>query len=80
MALQVISFLLESDIVTCYAHISANLSGHIVRQSNGIFTGHFRGSHLYFTNDANEESLAFQLRIDSDGMIRVTGLPTKSHH
>tara|TARA_Y100000589_G_C26865987_1_gene511936 strand:- start:240 stop:686 length:447 start_codon:yes stop_codon:yes gene_type:complete len=80
VAQQVVSFLLESDIVTCYWHISANISGRLVRQSNGAFTGHFKGSHLYFTNDANEDSLAFKLSIHSDGMIHVTGQAIETLH
>ena len=64
--------LLRVGVVTTYLHIGAYLSYSTRRTADNGWCVSFRGVHVYFTNDRNEEPVAFDLQIDGEGLIFVT--------
>ncbi len=67
-------FLLESQIVTTYWHVESRLCLESENNQADVYSAHFRGIHVYFTNHYNEEKIDFFISIDrKSGQIRLLG-------
>jgi len=66
--------LVRAEIINTYVHISADLGYSIKFIENEGWVVSFRGTHLYFTNDRNEDPLNFIFRIGPDGTMTVENL------
>lgn len=72
---ELVEFLLESQLIETYHHLEASLKCIEQNNTKDAFTAVFTGSHVYFTNDRNEDSFAFSILIDKKtGDISVTGV------
>ena len=70
----IVLFLLKGQIVLCYAHVEARLQRDEEDDGAGRYRAGFSGSHIYFTNERNEDRLSFAVEIDKKtGEISVTG-------
>jgi len=71
---ELVEFLLESQLIETYQHLESTLKCVGQNNTKDLFTADFTGSHVYFTNDRNEDPLAFRVLIDKKtGEISVTG-------
>lgn len=71
---QLALFLLHAGAVQTFWHIEARLC--LAREeapADGPYRAHFRGSHIYFTNERNEDPLAFVVELRPDGAIWLEG-------
>ncbi len=67
-------FLLKGQIVRCYAHVEARLQRDEEEDGPARYRAGFSGSHIYFTNERNEDRLSFFVDLDKkSGEISVTG-------
>ena len=66
-SISVIRQLIAADVIGTYAHIGSTLC--VVEIPGGV---HITGTHTYFTNTENTDSLDFQVLIDPAGVITVT--------
>lgn len=72
---ELVEFLLESQLIETYHHLEASLKCIEQNNTKTAFTASFTGRHVYYTNDRNEASFAFRIRIDKKtGEITLTGL------
>lgn len=70
----VVSFLLESQIITTYWHIESVICLVSEADSPDLYKASFRGTHIYFTNTRNEDKLDFSITIDrKTGAIVLLG-------
>jgi len=67
-------FLLLSQMIQTYYHISATVCAVANSRKDGGRTITFKASHLYFTNRRNVDHYGFSVTIAADGTITVTGL------
>lgn len=71
---EVVAFLLESQLIETYQHLEATFSLQSEEESAENYQVVFKGTHIYFTNDRNEDPIAFRVTIDKKtGEIIVTG-------
>ena len=72
---ELVEFLLESQLIETYHHLEASLKCIEQNNTKTAFAASFTGRHVYYTNDRNEASIAFRIRIDKKtGEITLTGL------
>lgn len=72
---QLADFLMSAGILQTYIHIESSLQlKEETVTKDGTHELHFAGTHLYFTNERNEDRLAFQFRLAPDGTVSVRGL------
>lgn len=69
----VLELLLRAGVVRVYWHIGAELSLEAERDDAGAYEADVAGTHVYFTNQKNEQPVAFTLRVEADGVVRVRG-------
>lgn len=70
----VVLFLLKGQIIQAYVHVEARLQRDEEEDGPARYRAGFSGSHIYFTNERNEDRLAFAVEIDKKtGEISVTG-------
>lgn len=67
------SFLVRSDTVRIYAHIEGYVCLEREATDESGWRGWFRGEHTYFTNDENHAAMAFELRLEAAGAMRIIG-------
>ena len=65
---QVVKQLIEADVLQTYFHIESKLTLETL-QEKPDFIARIKGSHVYFTNDRNEDFFTFKVRIDKAGVI-----------
>ncbi len=71
-ARQLVIFLIESQIITTYWHVEAELTLTGEDDSPDFYQTRFEGQHIYFTNERNESKLDFTVRINKqDGRMEV---------
>lgn len=68
-----LELLLRAGVVRVYWHIGAALALEAERHDGGAYEADVAGTHVYFTNERNERGVAFTLRVDADGAVRVRG-------
>ena len=61
---QIAEFLIESQIINTFWHVEADLCLVAEEDSADSYRAHFKGKHIYFTNERNEEPLDFTIIID----------------
>lgn len=73
--LALVGFLIESEIVRTYWHVEARLRLVEVAESEAGFRATVRGSHIYFTNDRNEDRYSFRIEVNTQsGAVFVVGV------
>lgn len=69
-------FLLESQVIATHWHVESVIC--LVREEDaaGVYRASFQGIHKYFTNQYNEETLAFMVSVDrKTGTVTLVGGP-----
>lgn len=61
---KIATFLLESQIVNTYWHIGSELCLYNETNEGMWYEAYFKGTHTYYTNEANSDPLDFVVRID----------------
>ena len=62
-----VRFLIESDIICTYVHISSSMNVTVTSDTHADI----EGSHIYFTNEDNEDFFSFSLFIDENNHIMI---------
>ena len=69
-----VSFLIESQLIETYQHLEATIKLKGEKNTPESFVAGFEGTHIYFTNDRNEDPIRFNVTIDKKtGEILVLG-------
>lgn len=71
---EIARFLVLAGVIRVYAHVEAEVcleSEHT--GPDGAYEVVVSGTHVYFTDDRNEDSFAFVLRVAPDGSISIEG-------
>lgn len=70
----VVLFLLKGQLIQTYVHVEARLMRDEEADGAERYRAGFSGSHIYFTNERNEDRLSFFVDLDKkSGEISVTG-------
>jgi hypothetical protein len=73
--LALVGFLIESEVLRTYWHVEARLRLVELAESEDGFQATVRGSHIYFTNDSNEDRYAFRIEVNTrSGAVRAVGV------
>ncbi len=65
-----VAYLIEAQIIETFAHIESKLCLFEESRDGDVYTARVRGTHIYFTNQRNEDPLAFAVRVNlKDGGI-----------
>ncbi len=64
-----VRFLIAAGVVRMYVHIGGWACLEEETTPNGGWRGRFAGSHQYFTNEENNDPLAFAIEIAADGTM-----------
>lgn len=76
--LTIATLLITADVIHTWAHIGSELAMSNERiAEDGTWSVDVRGSHVYFTNEENEDPVNFTVHIDPQNQISVTGLPRR---
>ncbi len=71
---KLVSFLLETQIINTYWHISADICLIEEQETAETYTAIFDAKHIYFTNERNVEEYVFAIQIHKEtGLIRIMG-------
>ena len=71
-----LEFLIRAAVIQTFMHMSATVR--IVHEStdgDGCYRALLGGSHIYFTNERNEDPLSFEFRLASDGAMSIAEAP-----
>lgn len=68
-----VEFLIAADAIQTWMHIEANLCVTIEKATAEAFMADVQGTHIYFTNERNEDKIHFAVKIDGAGVITVVG-------
>ncbi len=69
-------FLLESQVIATYWHVESAICLAREEDAAGVYSASFRGIHKYYTNQYNEETLAFMVSVDrKTGTVTLVGGP-----
>jgi hypothetical protein len=69
-----IAFLIESQLIISYVHIEATLVLEKMLHTAEEVTAFFTGTHTFYTNERNDETLAFRVHLNKkNGLITVLG-------
>jgi hypothetical protein len=69
---QLVRFLIAAGVVRIYVHIGGWVCLEEETTANGGWRGRFAGSHQYFTNEENNDPLAFTIDVGFNGTITFT--------
>jgi hypothetical protein len=70
----VFSFLLEAQIIETYWHIEAHCNLAAYQENEKQALASFNASHIYFTNERNEQKYFFSVELDKkSGIVSVIG-------
>lgn len=73
---QILTLLLQYQIIMTYAHIEADLCLISEQAQNGQYSATLTGEHTYYTNSRNVSSFAFDFTLnDKTGEMRVAKTP-----
>ena len=71
---RLVLFLIEAQIIETYWHIEAKLRLVGEQKTAHAYTARFAGTHIYFTNERNEDPLDFAVSIDlKTGEMGISG-------
>ena len=65
--------MITADVVLTWAHIGSELSLVEEVATEDGWSGRYKGTHTYFTNEENVDPLAFWIRVSATGDISVEG-------
>ena len=68
--LHLLKQLIEADVLLTYMHIESNMTVEVIAEKP-IFKADVKGTHIYFTNQENEDEFAFRVQINESGEIKV---------
>jgi len=70
--LTVCHLLIQADVILTWAHIGSKLTLSNERRVDGFWRVDVSGTHEYYTNERNEDRVAFTVQVDKKGYIVVT--------
>ncbi len=69
----VLEFLIRADVLRTYMHIEGTSCLTAERSVGGAYEAEISGTHVFYTNERNENRFSFGFRIAADGEISVRG-------